>query len=397
MKYEKYKKKCDDKTSVWYYFLRAADSQSCKCNLCQKIIKSIGGTTTGLRVHLKSSHGIDISLKLDIEENKDSSTIQPPSQTTPTASSSNQLLKQDHAYSISSPLVKKRKVTDYFQSSHSMEAIVSRMVALDGLAFSIFCTSEDQRRLFTNSGYDKLPKTPKGIKNIVMNFSEQEKKKLVGELKQHLAAGKKFSLTFDEWTSTRNARYININVHCGDEFADGSHFKNLGLVRIYGSLPAETCIQLLKEKLSEFELSLDGDIVAIVTDGAKVMLKVGKNLKAYHQVCLAHGIQLAVLDVMYKKSIVVENTENVYRNTTQSDQESEDDEMDNTDQGSIVDEDGRLEVLLEPNNLYRYTINSDFKSVIDKVRKVVKLFKNSTVKNDMYLQKHVMQDMGKEL
>ncbi|CAG4966535.1 unnamed protein product [Parnassius apollo] len=175
------------------------------------------------------------------------------------------------------------------------------MAALDGIPFSVFCTSEDLRRLFTNSGYNELPKTPKGIKNIVINYSKQEKKKLVTELKNLLAIGKKLSLSFDEWTSSRNARYMNINIHIGVEFTDGSRFKNLGLVRMDGSMPSETCIRHLKEKLSEFELSLDRNIVAIVTDGASVMLKVGRNLRAYYQVCLAHGIQLAVLDVLYKQ------------------------------------------------------------------------------------------------
>ncbi|CAG5059886.1 unnamed protein product [Parnassius apollo] len=138
------------------------------------------------------------------------------------------------------------------------------MAALDGIPFSVFCTSEDLRRLFTNSGYNKLPKTPNGIKNIVINYSKQEKKKLVTELKNLLALGKKFSLSFYVWTSSRNARYMNINNHIEVEFTDGSRFKNLGLVRMDGSMPSVTCIRLLKEKLSEFELSLDRDIVAIV-------------------------------------------------------------------------------------------------------------------------------------
>ncbi|CAG5019992.1 unnamed protein product [Parnassius apollo] len=291
------KKKCDDKTSVWHYFLRAEDGQSGKCNLCQKIIRSHGGTTTGIRVHLKSSHTIDVSnvnSKSYNGETNDSSINRSSTSASPTITTA---VSKSKGESCSASLIdgKKRKLTDYFQSNHSLETTVSRMAALDGIPFSVFCTSEDLRRLFTNSGYNKLLKTPKGIKNIVINYSKQEKKKLVTELKNLLALGKKFSLSFDEWTSSRNARYMNINIHIGVEFTDGSRFKNLGLVRMDGSMPSETCIRLLKEKLSEFELSLDRDIIAIVTDGASVMLKVGRNLRAYHQVCLAHGIQLAVL------------------------------------------------------------------------------------------------------
>jgi len=40
--------------------------------------------------------------------------------------------------------------------------------------------------------------------------------------------------------------------------------------------------------------SLSENIVCICTDGASVMAKVGKLIKADQQLCFAHGIQLAV-------------------------------------------------------------------------------------------------------
>ena len=71
------------------------------------------------------------------------------------------------------------------------------------------------------------------------------------------------------------------------------------MIRVHGSMPAEKCIELLEQKLSDFGLSLNEDIVCICTDGASVMAKVGKLIKADQQLCFAHGIQLAVLDVLY--------------------------------------------------------------------------------------------------
>ncbi|CAK1592214.1 unnamed protein product [Parnassius mnemosyne] len=238
------------------------------------------------------------------------------------------------------------------------------MAALDGIPFSVFCTFEDLRRLFTNSGYNKLPKTPKGIKNIVINYSKQEKKKLVTELKNLLALGKKFSLSFDEWISSCNARYMNINIHIGVEFTDDSRFKNLGLVRMDGSMPSETCIRLLKEKLSEFELSLDRDTVAIVTDDAS---KQGgaENVRFSDTAVTAGG--------------------------SESDSEFE------NDADSAEYETGGFEVIPVVSNSNPNELNNYYKSVISKVRAVVKIFKNSPVKNDMFLQKHVKQDTGKEL
>lgn len=39
-------------------------------------------------------------------------------------------------------------MTEYFKSSESMEAIVSRMTALNGASFRLFSESHDLRQLF---------------------------------------------------------------------------------------------------------------------------------------------------------------------------------------------------------------------------------------------------------
>lgn len=48
------------------------------------------------------------------------------------------------------------------------------------------------------------------------------------------------------------------------------------LVRIQGSIPAETCVQFYQKALERFGLSLKDHIVCVTTDGASVMTKVGK-------------------------------------------------------------------------------------------------------------------------
>jgi hypothetical protein len=65
-------------------------------------------------------------------------------------------------------------------------------------------------------------------------------------------------------------------------------------------MPAERCIELIKNKLQSFGLDLESD-VGICTDEASVMCKVGKLISGEHQLCYAHGIHLAVQDVLYKK------------------------------------------------------------------------------------------------
>ncbi|GBP55689.1 hypothetical protein EVAR_18981_1 [Eumeta japonica] len=84
--------------------------------------------------------------------------------------------------------------------------------------------------------------------------------------------------------------------------------------------------KVLKEKLSEFDLSLDKDIVGITTDGASVMKKVGRLIEPLLQLCYAHGVQLGITDVIYKKTVQSnpeEEFEDPELNTNRSAEEEE--------------------------------------------------------------------------
>ena len=62
----------------------------------------------------------------------------------------------------------------------------------------------------------------------------------------------------------------------------------------------ERLIQVVKERLSEYKVSLDDDAVASVTGGASIMMKFGRNTNLLHVACLAHAIHLVVCDVLHK-------------------------------------------------------------------------------------------------
>lgn len=74
----------------------------------------------------------------------------------------------------------------------------------------------------------------------------------------------------------------------------------MGVVKITGSMSALGAINILRAHLAKFTVFLDENIVSVTTDGASVMVKIGRYIKGHHQVCLAHGIQLAVIDTLYK-------------------------------------------------------------------------------------------------
>jgi hypothetical protein len=137
-----------------------------------------------------------------------------------------------------------------------------------------------------------LPKSATTVSKILLKAAAKVKRTIKKEIATLLANGQRFGITFDEWTSRRNRRYINVNVH---KFK--KHW-NLGLIRIVGDLPADKLLAFVEKRLSEFGLNIHHDIISATTDGASVMLKLGRLAPFLHQVCLVHGFHLAVTKVI---------------------------------------------------------------------------------------------------
>ncbi|XP_050339072.1 uncharacterized protein LOC126765384 [Bactrocera neohumeralis] len=70
------------------------------------------------------------------------------------------------------------------------------------------------------------------------------------------------------------------------------------------------------------------------------MLKIGKRIGPHQQLCLAHGIQLGILDVMYKRQIRIEPNEI----SICEDDDSEEDTRDQTDCIQLADNEERGEL-----------------------------------------------------
>jgi len=284
-------KKSDDEKSVWFFFLRDAPGNLAKCNKCDRKIKTVGGSTKGLHVHLQSMHSIDLLKRNATPASSGSDSTLPA---VPGSSASNANDNQ--------PTKKSRSmISTYFipENDQSLPAILARLVAVDGLSFNVICTSEDIRAGLKARGHTTLPTSPNAVKVTVIGYAKKLREVVSNEIALAKADGQRFSLTFDEWSSLRNRRYMNINVH-----ALNGKFWSLGLTRVEGSMCAKDCIKLAQTRLSLHGLSLQNDIVCIITDGASVMSKVGKLLAGtgpYQQLCFAHGLQLAVLDVLYRK------------------------------------------------------------------------------------------------
>jgi hypothetical protein len=345
------------KSKAWIYFDRATDLQKAKCSLCSATIGTKGGSTKGLITHLRSKHAIDPNKEIPVEEEAGGA---------PTTSSASINTTDRHSEQATT---KRRRMTDYFSPrTTSSEVILSRMAAKDGIPFHLFITSKDLRAALCSYGVD-VPASANTVKSRVLQFAATIQQKYSEDLKLRLERGERFALTLDEWTGLNNKRYMNINVHMTDHT-----ILNLGLVRIPGSMTAERIVETVSTHIGIFGLKMNDDIICCTTDGAAVMKKFGQSISCEHQLCYAHGVHLAVCDVLYSTPTACE--------------EEDEDEED--------EEDVDTNFLLDFDLPKASSLALDISEVVKMVRKLVTYFRRSPVRND-YLQKFVKEDCGKEM
>ena len=327
------------KSEVWQHFLFCKSTEKAKCKLCQTILKASGSSTKGLIIHLKSKHKIEVKSCLDIEDR---------------------------------PKPQIRKIDSFLKSKKpSLEEILSQLTAVDGLTFNQIARSERLHQAFKADGY-VLPKTHQHVRNLVIKNFENVKKLVKEELDEIKLNNGRFSITFDASTSARSRRYMNINCH----FQGGFH--SLGLVRIHGSMDTKKAIRLVEDRLNCFGLDLNTDIVAMITDGASLIVKFGKETSPLHVICYAHAIHLAICDVLYKRQPSAAFSDDLDSDSASAEEEGTDDEK----QAEKVDK--------------APTLSPDIQFIVKKVRKIVKIFRRSPVKNDDALQPFILETLGKE-
>ena len=242
---------------------------------------------------------------------------------------------------------------------------------MDGLTFNQIARSERLHRAFKADGY-VLPTSHQHVRNLVIKNFENVTKLVKEELDEIKLNNGRFSITFDESTSARSRRYMNINCH----FQGGFH--SLGLLRIHGSVDTKKAVRLVEDRLNCFGLDMNTDIVSMITDGASLMVKFGKETSPLHVICYAHAIHLAICDVLYKRQPSAAFSDDLYYDSGSAEEEGRDDEK----QAEEVDR--------------APTLSANIQFIVEKVRKIVKIFRRSPVKNDDALQPFVLEALGKE-
>ena len=351
-------------TGIWKDFLRNDTGQRAKCKICYKVIKCTGGSTKGLHVHIQTMHGGRGKEQESLAEEVQADQASQPS-------------------SSAGPAPKKIRIDSFFpkKDESSLDATLGRMCSRDGISFNLFCTSNDLRQLLSAKGFKDVPTSPNGIKNRVMAHCRKIMGVVKSELKDNVGLNKRFTLTLDEYTSLRNRRYMSVNVHCGADTW------GLGVIRCHGSMPAEKCVEVLDEKLRTFDIDLNRHIVCVCTDGASVMKKFGRLIPCMQQLCMAHGLHLAVMDALYEKRVSTEALR-AYQGDDKSSAEETDDEGEVDDHEAVE----HFEASVEGQ---RMEVSGTIGETISKVRKIVRWFKKSPVRNEC-LQKHVGDELGSE-
>lgn len=330
-------------SEVWNYFDKKNKNEAiCRIPGCKAVIKLVNYGTSSLKNHI-SGHGIQISSKRKLLS----------------------LLPE------SSKIQKIESSMTTFVKRESREFLLSKCAAKDGFAVSKIIKS-DACKAYLSSRQFQMPSSCSTVWEDVKKYYDQQFECFKQDISDWKRKGFKFSIMIDEWTDNSLRRYLNINIH------NGLNSLQFCLASIgTGKCDAYKLKEVVLKKMQSIGLDIKSDIVASTHDGASVMKKYGTLMPFEKQLCINHGINLAILDVFYKKPII----------ETPSDEEHsdcEDIELEDTDDAWCID---------EPEPL---SMNVSFEHVINTVRKYFKTFKKSPVKLAQ-LRHNVKQVLGKEL
>jgi hypothetical protein len=315
---------------IWDYAEKVEDKVtkeiSGMCFHCRRSIKCSKGSFSSLKNHLKT-HGIFIEDEVTQDQ----------------------------------PAKKKMKtMLDYVQKQ-SLKEIVSDL-ATDGITIRAITRNSYIRKSIQRDGF-KLPENESDVMKLIIEDYCDKKAEMIKEIKTKLEQGAKFSITIDEYTTVRGRRYFGINVH---ESIEKKTFKT-GIVRIYGSCPAESMAESVKNHLRTLGIVSDRDVVASTQDGAAVNKKYMRIMDIVGQFCINHAIHLAVCDTLYKKRDHLIDIGDLDSIDT-----SEEDSFDELDMEILDDQ---------------FDDNIDFHELLKSAREVVKFIKNSTVRNHIFQEK----------
>jgi hypothetical protein len=176
-----------------------ADCQVDGCT--QPRLRTSDGSTKGLIGHLRTVH--------NIEEKPRVAESQPPQ--------------------------KKQKTILQFVKYSTLQETVARLICENNYNFTQIAACQYMRNNLMRD-FGNYPKTATDVRRELMKFYRDVELKTKTKISELLERDIKFCCTTDEWTSSANRRYMNVNIHYHEQ--GKPKFINLGLKRMNGSWPA---------------------------------------------------------------------------------------------------------------------------------------------------------------
>lgn len=152
--------------ALWAYFLKSTVNEQAKCKKCNVVLKIGGGSTSGLHKHLQRVHKINV-------------------QTVTATASKRRAEEVDVVEGSSNSKLTCRPITSFMRKdAETLPLVLSRMAALDGLAFRVFITSTDIRLGLEARGFRNIPLSANTIRQHVLQHAQSVRESVKREFKR---------------------------------------------------------------------------------------------------------------------------------------------------------------------------------------------------------------------
>lgn len=205
-------------------------------------MKTSNGGTSSLYKHMEAKHQIIVPRKRDLSNPGNS--IEPRRQ---------------------------KLLSECFDQKLPFVAYMARLCVVSKIPF-IRHTQPEFHQIYKAMGYqERVIYSANTVRSKILGYADKVRSSIREELIDYTKESV-VSITTDEWTSTANRRYINVNVHLKDRHI------NLGLFRIFGSATAEVCASKITEIMNDHGVDMEKNVAGVTSDGAPVMVKMGNNI-----------------------------------------------------------------------------------------------------------------------
>ena len=284
---------------------------SATCKICKKRYESAKSGNAALKYHLKAKHSELVKEEAKEEpEPKKSKQVQP---------------------SISN-----------FVTKPTIEETLAKEAAVFGLSYRSLATSPTIKKGLEAWGLTPL-KSVNSVSRKVRECAADKKEKFIQVLKNLVQADVRFGLVIDEWTcGPKKKRYLSVCLH-----RKGIDY-SLGLVPISGRLCALRLQEKIRGKVADFGLDFDKHLVGLDSDGCSLMIRLGLDCGIAHQVCVVHGVHLAVTKTLYEKKSpnIQQPVDDELVDESEATSESQDESSDEETSDTANDDEDDVEVPL---------------------------------------------------